>query len=99
LEVGGEEELRPLIFNLAKERGWVLWELQRERATLEQIFRELTTSGIALAPEDPAGHDTGSALVPEADREEGSPSLGTGGNAPSLDEDPTPGSKDEGGAS
>ena len=37
-----ERELRPEIFRLATERGWVLWELHRERATLEQVFRELT---------------------------------------------------------
>ncbi len=42
LEVGGDEELRPSIFRLATEKGWILWELHRERATLEQVFRELT---------------------------------------------------------
>ncbi len=42
LSVAGEEELRPEIFRTATEKEWVLWELQRERATLEQIFRDLT---------------------------------------------------------
>lgn len=42
LETTGEQELRPEIFRLATERGWILWELHRERATLEQVFRELT---------------------------------------------------------
>ncbi|MYG81773.1 MAG: ATP-binding cassette domain-containing protein [Gemmatimonadetes bacterium] len=42
LEAEGDRELRPEIFQLAKERDWVLWELRRERATLEQVFRELT---------------------------------------------------------
>ncbi len=42
LETTGDHELRPEIFNLATARGWVLWELHRERATLEQVFRELT---------------------------------------------------------
>lgn len=43
LEATGDHELRPEIFRMATERGWVLWELRRERATLEQVFRELTT--------------------------------------------------------
>ena len=42
LEVSGEHELRPTIFALAKERGWTLWELHRERVSLEQVFRDLT---------------------------------------------------------
>ena len=42
LEATGDGELRPEIFRMATERGWVLWELRRERATLEQVFRELT---------------------------------------------------------
>ena len=42
LETKGDHELRPEIFRLATQRDWVLWELRRERATLEQVFRELT---------------------------------------------------------
>ncbi len=42
LEAEGDRELRPEIFRLATERGWVLWELARERATLEELFHELT---------------------------------------------------------
>ena len=42
LEVSGEHELRPTIFSLAKERGWTLWELHRERVSLEQVFHDLT---------------------------------------------------------
>lgn len=44
------EELRPRIFRLAAERGWVLWELHRERATLEQVFHELTVSAEGGGP-------------------------------------------------
>ncbi len=47
LEASGDDELRPEIFRMATERDWVLWELRRERATLEQIFRELTTDAVA----------------------------------------------------
>ena len=42
LEAAGDHELRPEIFRLATEHGWVLWELTRERASLEQLFHELT---------------------------------------------------------
>src|SRR5690606_1357009 len=40
----GDEDLRPRIFRLAGERGWTLWELYRERASLEQVFRQLTAA-------------------------------------------------------
>ena len=36
------QELRPEISRLAADRGWVLWELRREQASLEQLFHELT---------------------------------------------------------
>lgn len=35
-------ELRPEIYSMARDRGWTLWELHRERANLEQLFRDLT---------------------------------------------------------
>ena len=50
LEATGEHELRPEIFRMATEQGWVLWELRRERATLEQVFRELTTDAAEASP-------------------------------------------------
>ena len=52
LEAGDELELRPEIFAMARDRGWTLWELHRERASLEQIFRSLTVE--APAAEVPA---------------------------------------------
>ena len=45
LEAADERELRPDIFRLARDRGWTLWELHRERASLEQVFRRLTAEG------------------------------------------------------
>ena len=42
LSVVGSDELRPEIFRMANERQWVLWELHRGQASLEQLFRELT---------------------------------------------------------
>jgi hypothetical protein len=38
----GEDDLRPSIFRLAASSGWTLWELHRERTSLEHLFRDLT---------------------------------------------------------
>ena len=92
LEAAEGRELGPDVFRLATERGWVLWELRREQASLEQLFRELTMD----QPEDPA--DAGAARpgkVPEGD----------GGDRPGDDpagdgadpEDPPAGDPEEGG--
>jgi ABC-2 type transport system ATP-binding protein len=43
LQTAGDEELRPVIFRMARDKDWTLWELHREKATLEQLFRELTS--------------------------------------------------------
>jgi len=53
LSVSGSEELRPEISRMANEHQWVLWELHRGRASLEQLFRELT-AGTGEAGEEPA---------------------------------------------
>ncbi len=54
LVASGEEDLRPRIFRTAGEEGWTLWELHRERASLEDLFRRLTEEaegpGAAGAP-------------------------------------------------
>jgi hypothetical protein len=47
LEVASGAELRPTIFRLATSRGWALWELHREQANLERVFRSLTANGEA----------------------------------------------------
>ena len=39
----GDEDLRPHVFRLAKQRDWVLWELREETARLEDVFHSLTT--------------------------------------------------------
>jgi len=46
-------ELRPTIYGMARDRGWTLWELHREKASLEQLFRSLTA--------DDASEDDGEA--------------------------------------
>lgn len=40
---GGEEDLRPLIFALARQNNWPLQELRREVRTLETVFNELVS--------------------------------------------------------
>jgi ABC-2 type transport system ATP-binding protein len=42
LSADTEEDLRPKIFQLAKECGWTLYELHQERGNLEALFRQLT---------------------------------------------------------
>ena len=45
VSVAGEVDLRPQIFDLAKQRDWVLWELHEDRARLEDVFHSLTAEG------------------------------------------------------
>jgi ABC-2 type transport system ATP-binding protein len=42
VEVGSGPDPRPEIFRLATDRGWVLWELHEEAASLEDLFGQLT---------------------------------------------------------
>ncbi len=56
LQTSGGHELRPDIFKLAAARGWILWELRRERESLEQLFRELT-----VGRSEPPGAEDGGA--------------------------------------
>lgn len=41
------EDIRPVIFRLAAESGWTLYELHQEAGSLEDLFRELTVPGEA----------------------------------------------------
>lgn len=43
LTVSGED-VRPAIFRLAVDRGWTLYELHQEAGSLEDLFRDLTTT-------------------------------------------------------
>lgn len=38
----GDADIRPEIFNLAKERDWILWDLHLEQDRLEDLFHTLT---------------------------------------------------------
>jgi ABC-2 type transport system ATP-binding protein len=37
-------DLRPAIYDLARDQGWPLWELRRDVRTLEAVFNELATT-------------------------------------------------------
>jgi len=52
LDAAEEVELRPAIFGMARDRGWTLWELHRERASLEQLFRSLTAESVVTPEAD-----------------------------------------------
>ncbi len=45
LQVAPGSEIRPAVFELARARGWTLWELHLEQANLEDLFRRLTSGG------------------------------------------------------
>ena len=47
VSASGDDDPRPHIFQLAKERDWVLWELREETARLEDVFHSLTTESDA----------------------------------------------------
>ncbi len=65
IEARGDEELRPAIFSLARERGWTLWELHREQASLEQLFRSLTSEqSVVTGPDGSATIDA--SAMPDA---------------------------------
>lgn len=42
-EVG--KDIRPRVFETVKEHGWILYEMRRDKHSLEAIFRELTRGG------------------------------------------------------
>jgi hypothetical protein len=50
-----DRDLRPDIFRLAASSGWELYELHEQSATLEEVFRTLTTE--AGGPEGTTGRD------------------------------------------
>ncbi len=44
LSAEGTEDMRPALFQLAVTEGWSMTELYRDRANLEDVFRQLTTT-------------------------------------------------------
>ncbi len=45
VSIDGDQDIRPEIFRLAKQRDWILWELHEEVAHLEDVFHHLTAEG------------------------------------------------------
>src|SRR5262245_26210030 len=54
IDAGGAEDLRRPLFRTAVDNGWVLLELSRKSASLEDIFRKLTTDDPAAQKAAPA---------------------------------------------
>jgi len=69
IEHEAETDPRRPIFELAVARGWVLTELRREAASLEDVFVRLTTRDAAGAPDSGEGADAGDG-APEAASED-----------------------------
>jgi ABC-2 type transport system ATP-binding protein len=44
LTADSARDVRPVIFDLAKSKGWTLFELHQETRSLEDLFQELTTT-------------------------------------------------------
>ena len=44
-------DLRPAVYELARERGWPLRELRRDVKTLEAVFNELATQAVEASDE------------------------------------------------
>ena len=49
LTVMGGADVRPALFRLAVDRGWTLYELHQEAGSLEDLFRDLTTTTAGAA--------------------------------------------------
>lgn len=45
LSIEGERDVRPDVFSLVKDRGWILYEMSIRSNSLEDVFRSLTTGG------------------------------------------------------
>jgi len=45
ISIAADTDVRPAFFSLAKEKGWILYEMTIERNSLEDVFRSLTTGG------------------------------------------------------
>jgi ABC-2 type transport system ATP-binding protein len=54
LDYTGDTDPRPQVFQLAKKRDWVLWELHEAEARLQDIFHALTVEQQADKLEPPA---------------------------------------------
>ena len=80
LTASGPADLRPTIFETATRKGWTLWELHRERDSLEELFRELTSGHAPAADRDgPSTSDQAPAAGPAAPPSSGSPAEEDGG--------------------
>lgn len=47
VRTGADSEMRPKLFSLIKDRGWILFEMSLRQNSLEDVFRNLTSGGAA----------------------------------------------------
>ena len=50
ISVSADTDVRPAIFELAKRRNWVIWDMHQESGRLEDLFHELTVSAEEARP-------------------------------------------------
>ena len=50
ISVSADTDVRPGIFDLAKRRNWVIWDMHQESGRLEDLFHELTVSAEEARP-------------------------------------------------
>ena len=50
ISVSADTDVRPSIFELAKRRNWVIWDMHQESGRLEDLFHELTVSAEEARP-------------------------------------------------
>ena len=50
ISVSADKDVRPDIFQLAKRRNWVIWDMHQESGRLEDLFHELTVSADEARP-------------------------------------------------
>jgi len=43
--INGDQDIRPGVFSLVRDNGWILYEMALQRNSLEDVFRTLTTAG------------------------------------------------------
>ncbi len=82
VECAGDTDPREEIFRAAVARGWVLLELVRDRASLEDVFVRLTTRDAAPAPVEGGDEEAGEEASGEVEGEAGGEGGAAGGSPP-----------------
>ncbi len=81
-------DIRPELFALIVQKGWLLLEMRRDAQTLEDVFKVLTKGD--------ERKDRGRKYEPDEDDDDASPALGAAGSDDDEDEDEGDDAEDEG---